>query len=330
MSPAKKKKKSSNSPAKLFGWFLAILALAGFFSSLFFIVDTVTITGSSNYPPETILEASGIKDGDNLTRFNTKKSAKKIEKLPYVAKATVKAVPPTTIKIEITPSLPAANFFSDKGILLVSSEGKVLESVEESRAGLFNFYGTSPKIGLIPGDMFVSEDDKKDSTVYALLEFFERNNSEDPDADDAHREEKHYMADFAKGITAIDVTDRTQIEIVYNDRITVKIGTSTDLDYKINFASNIIFTELPENLEGTLELHGSSDSKLSYSFREKSSIERSEQLYRANLESYNESLAAETAGEVEEEESEEGEDSVENAENTEESTEEEQSPSMLE
>lgn len=303
---AKRKNRPENKAAKFVGWMLAIVAVGGFFSSLFFIVDTVVITGSSNYTAQKILETSGIKQGDNLTRFNTKKCAAKLEKLPYVADAKVKAVPPTTIRIEITPSLPAANYISDKRILLVSDEGKILETVDEARAGLYNFYGTSPKLSLQPGDMFASDDEKKDASVYALTEFFGKYRSQDDESGESSEAHAH-ITDFADNVTAVDVTDRTQIEIEYDNRIKVKIGTSTDLEYKINFASNIIFTELPENIEGTLELHGSSDSKLSYSFREKSSIERSEQLFRENLESYNESRAAETADETEEGEAEDGE-----------------------
>ncbi|MBR4345685.1 MAG: FtsQ-type POTRA domain-containing protein [Oscillospiraceae bacterium] len=257
---------------------LALIVLGVLCVTVFFKIDTVKLTGSSNYTPEELVDASGIKAGANLIVTNMGAAEKNIEKLVYVEDATVKRSFPSSVSINVTASTPVANFICDRNVLLVSQGGKVLESSEEPKADLLDFYGTQPAPGIVPGDKYTSGDPRKDEAVNAVITCFT---------------EEGYTA--GDGITSIDVTDRTQISFMYQDRIKVEIGNINDLSAKMRFAMEILENRLEDRREGVLTLIGGAARA---SFMDSDSIKKADALYESNLEVY-ESKKAEEAAQAE-------------------------------
>ncbi|MCR5805620.1 MAG: FtsQ-type POTRA domain-containing protein [Oscillospiraceae bacterium] len=282
-------RKKGQQSGRLFAFVAVMLALIGFgilSMTVFFNIEKVEITGSSNYTSEEIMKASGIKDGDNLIRTNLTKTAAKIEKeLIYVGKAQLKRVFPSTLVITITPAKAAANFITKKDTMVISDTGKILEIFDEPRANLMNFYGTAPAPGLLAGDVFTSGDAKKDQTIFTLLDFFQHEGKED-----------RLSARIIDGITLVDVTNRSDLVAIYDNRITIMLGNVTNITYNFKVLGTIIFNQsnssvvFDETTEGTL-------TKLndSWSFRYKEDIEQGEKQYRENLKIYEERKAEEKA-----------------------------------
>ena len=285
-----KKRPAHNGALRFLVFIIVLLLLAVLSTTVFFNIETVKVTGSSNYAPEDILEASGIKAGDNIFRTSMQKVSKRIEdRLVYVGHANIKRTNTSTVTIEIEPAVPAANFVTPREVMLVSNEGKILDSFEEPRASLYTFYGTEPKPGLLPGEMYSSGDPKKDESVYSLLRFFsEVTAGEDTDADREQREQEKIIRGFAENITSIDVSDRSDIVMVYDDRINVEMGNINDIERKIMMCCEII-ERYPEDQEGTIV----SLSDGGYSFRDKASIERSNIIFESNISKYNETTTTE-------------------------------------
>lgn len=253
-------------------------------TTLLFNVENVNVTGASNYTAEEIIDASGIKAGDNLVRTASDRMASRIEeKLVYVENAEITRAFPDTLVINVEASVPAANFICDKYVLLISSTGKVLEQLGEPKAGLLNFTGTDPKDGLLPGDVFESSDEHKTTVINELMDYY------------AKRSEK------SDKVTLIDVTDRSNISYTYDDRIVVKLGTVNDIDYKMDFSRKIVTTQIGERTQGVLTIL--SDAK-GASFLDKDSLENNARVYSENMAAIEASMAAET-GEGEESETEE-------------------------
>lgn len=253
-------------------------------TTLLFNVENVNVTGASNYTAEEIIDASGIKAGDNLVRTASDRMASRIEeKLVYVENAEITRAFPDTLVINVEASVPAANFLCDKYVLLISSTGKVLEQLSEPKAGLLNFTGTDPKDGLLPGDVFESADEHKTTVINELMDYY------------AKRSEK------SDKVTLIDVTDRSNISYTYDDRIVVKLGTVNDIDYKMDFSRKIVTTQIGERTQGVLTIL--SDAK-GASFLDKDSLENNARVYSENMAAIEASMAAET-GEGEESETEE-------------------------
>ena len=230
-------------------------------TTVFFNVEHITVEGASNYTAEEIIEASGIKAGDNLVRTSTDKCAEQIEsRLVYIETAKVTRAFPNTMVITVEASVPAANFICDDYTLLISGGGKVLDKLQEQKAGLLNFVGTDPMPELIPGAQFQSEDEHKDSAVKKLMEYFSENDSEH--------------------ITLVDVTDRSEISYTYDGRITVRLGSINDIDYKMSFSKEIIRTKIGEKTEGILTILSDSTGA---SFLDKESLENNARIYGENM-----------------------------------------------
>ena len=269
MSYTRKKKKNNSATGILVFLFAAAVFLL-LSTTVFFNIEHITVSGASNYTADEIIEASGIKAGDNLVRTSTDKCAAQIEsRLVYIEKAKVTRSFPSTLVITVEASVPAANFVCDDSILLISGGGKVLDKIQEEKAGLLDFMGTDPMPDLIPGAMFKSSDEHKDNAVKKLMEYFAENGSEN--------------------ITSVDVTDRSEISYTYDGRITVKLGSINDLEYKMKFSEEIIRTKIGEKTEGVLTILSDSSGA---SFLDKESLENNARIYGENMELRN---AEETA-----------------------------------
>ncbi len=244
---------------------IVFLAAAGIFlllsTTVFFNTEYIRVTGASNYTAEEIIEASGIKAGDNLVRLNAEKCSSDItSKLVYIETAKLSRSFPNTIIINVEASVPEANFITDGGIYLISRGGKILEKSTEPKAGLYNFTGTFPRTDLMPGDTYTSADEHKDSAVLKMMELLNTGSYEK--------------------VTSVDVTDRSDITCVYDGRITVKLGAILDMDYKLSFAKEIIETKIGDKTEGTLTILSDGDSA---SFLDKESLENNAKVYSDNM-----------------------------------------------
>ncbi len=169
----RRRRKRNNSLTGVAVFIIAAMIFLLLSTTVFFNLEKISVTGESGYTAQEIIDASGLKAGDNLVRTGTEKCAQRIEsKLPYVEKATVSRSFPNTMVINIEPSIPAANFRCDGYILLISRGGKVLEKIDEPKVGLLNFTGVDPSPEIKPGDKFVSADEHKTDAIDELLKLF--------------------------------------------------------------------------------------------------------------------------------------------------------------
>ena len=204
-------------------------------SILFFRVETIQVVGSSKYSAEQILTAAAVEENANLLLLPERAIEKRIiESFPYVDEVTVKRVFPTTVKLEIHECLPLATVQSDGAWWILDGEGKLLERTEESLAsGYIQITGLTllePKVG-----------------VYAQVE-----------------ETSEPMYQSLKGILTaveevgaqenanwIDVESRTEVNMGYMGRFTVRLPVSSD--YGDTNKSNAEYLRKIETLVGMVK-----------------------------------------------------------------------------
>lgn len=262
---------------------IIIIAVVGFVFTVlvfnvFFNIQTVEVAGSTNYTADEIFEASGITVGDNMLRENTDRCSENItSKLVYVESAQVKKIYPNTIKITVEASVPFANVRTANGCMLISQGGKVLEKLINPRSGVMEIEGAEADLTLEIGDRLVSVDEDKTKDIYTLLEAF-------------------YNSGYETGsVTNIDISDRSDVSFVYDGRILVKLGVITDIDYKLDFVSEIVTNQIGSGIRGTLKLLPDSAQ-----FLDEAGIDENERIFEANKKNYEESLRAEeTASDTE-------------------------------
>ena len=104
--------------------------------SIFFKVDTVSVSGLEKYSYESVREAAGIQEGDSLLFFSRAEVSSKImQKLPYVQSVRIGTKLPGTVYIVIEEIAVSYAVADNTGAWwLISADGKVLEQVDELEA----------------------------------------------------------------------------------------------------------------------------------------------------------------------------------------------------
>lgn len=107
---------------------LVMMAAVAVACVVFFRVNSVEVTGNVRYTAQEIIEASGIKLGDNLiTLSRSRVSASICTQLPYVEGVAIRRTLPDGVVLKVTERVAAASVESAEGRWLVSTQGKLLE-----------------------------------------------------------------------------------------------------------------------------------------------------------------------------------------------------------
>lgn len=238
---------------------LVLILIVTLSMTVLFNIKTIKVEGSSEYEASEIVEASEIYKGDNLVRLNTEVAKQRIlTNLMYIDDVTIKKEFPSTLVIETVAGVPAMNIQDGNDYILVSEGLKRLSDTKEPQENLLAVIGFEPKI--VEGDTkLISEDEQKAKildTIYNQLKDL----------------------DIVDKIVSIDITDKYDIIINYSDRIYIKLGAYSDLEYKIRYANTVITQNISEQKRGYLIFVNSNSA----SFVEKDKFETySEQVEEA-------------------------------------------------
>lgn len=234
--------------------------------TVFFNIEEIDIEGQSSYSDTQICEAAGVSQGDNMLRMNASTAESRILKsLNNIETVRIKKNYPSTLRIEVEPSLPSLNIEFKGQFAVVSQNGKVLYLQSSPYEGLLTFYGFEAEEAVI-GSVIQSADEVKSTLVYDF-----RNYTEEIGIDKIGR---------------VDISDRYNITYIYDERITVELGSINELQYKLKFADETITEKLSPKAEGTVNVMGEFASFIS-----KQSMEK----YEANKAALSAQTSAQTA-----------------------------------
>lgn len=251
---------------------IAAVVLAVFFSLwLFFKVSTVAVSnlgshtvdgaavsGNGRYSVETIVEASGIRNGDSLLGINKAKvSSRIITKLPYVKSVRIGIKLPGTVNIEIEElDVVYAIAESNGNWWLMDAWGKLVEKTDAAAAVEYTkilgveldlpvagqqAVAREPQTdqsgegeGTLPAQPVTISGAQRLETVLTILQYLED-------------------GDVLGEVVSVDVSDMGSIELWYKQQFKILLGDSTDLKYKINMALAAV-KKLADHDRGTLDV----------------------------------------------------------------------------
>lgn len=216
-----------------------------------FNADEIIVSGESlTYTSQTIVEASGVRAGDNLLRLKRKTAERNIlEKLLYVETAAVERDFPSTIRITVTRCIPAYNIKYETGVLLVSRKGKILENSTAYKdvENLPIIYGFEPEV-MEEGMQLSSKNSRKFDAFNQIISRFDRDNNEQ--------------------ISTIDLTNEYDIVVTYRNGLVFKMGNWSDVDYKLDLAQHVMNDESIRGKSGTLVMVGANQCSFRSSYSE--------------------------------------------------------------
>ncbi len=251
MTTRRKRKQQKNSGVRGFVFssvsFIVICAALVFGMSVFFRVSNIQVTGANHYTQEEIIEASGIKNGDNLMFVNRAAIAQKLSsKLLYIGEVNIKRKLPNTVVIEVAESGSVAVIESESGLWLIDKNCRLLEECAttdmESYIKVKGLAAAKPQ----KGDVFSVADEDKPKAEFLkgiLSSLADRNMISD--------------------VKSLDVSNVLNAEFDYlNGRFVVKLGGNENLNYKFELLLGTI-AKLGAGDTGTINL--SKDKKAQFS-----------------------------------------------------------------
>lgn len=207
-----------------------------------FKVKSISVQGSTLYDDSEVVDASGIKIGDSIIFKNVKSCEESIYRnLNYVDSAKISKDFFGNITINLEPAKVLFSLNQDEKYYLVSEKDKILEILEE----------IPPEVVVAQGIKFeISEnkvkynDEIKKQLFFKILEQF-----------------KEHDLNFVK---RINVTDAENLEVIYDDRLTILLGSEEELKYKISTAKEIITGKLSASERGTLDFRNLNKENRTY------------------------------------------------------------------
>lgn len=256
----KKKKRKKRARILFFSLLFVLLTVTlGILSvTVFFNAETITVEGNTHYTAEQLLEQGGLSVGQNLFRLDKFKVIQRMCELPYVKEVTIRRRLPHTLRVEVAENKPVVWVPAPDGSAALLNENyRVLEFVPLPRAESTaeptdepaedgeepekdgeepaEEPGEEPALGvpkleapesteLIPGGIAApgGEDDYS-----GFLERLYTAFSHNPDLDWSLVDTVYFYA-------------RYDIQLLYNGRITVDLGTLDQADTKLELAAYLL------------------------------------------------------------------------------------------
>jgi cell division protein FtsQ len=204
--------------------------------SVFFKVETITVSGNVKYSAWDVSEASGIQKGENLLTFGIPQAVAKIQSaLPYVEDVRIGIKLPNTVNIVIVESDVVYSVqASDDTWWLVNSAGKVIEKVpdggQEGYTKLLGIKLDAPQSGeqAVALETGSTQTDAAGETIPVTVTQSQRLTVALDITD--YLERNGIIGKAA----SIDLTDLGNIELWYGQQYQVKLGDDSQLLYKIS------------------------------------------------------------------------------------------------
>ena len=223
--------------------------------SVFFKVETITVSGAEVYSNWAVREASGISEGDNLLTFSKIRAAGQImAKLPYVEKVRIGIKLPDTVNIMVKEaSVVYAIRDSEGSWWLMDSEGRVIEqtnnAVAVTRTQVLGVTLDSPNPGSrgVATETAQAETDEEGHVIpvtttgalrltaaLKILNALEAN-------------------DIVGEAASVDVSNIEEIILWYGSRYQVNLGDSSQLETKVAWMNDAIL-QLSDYQTGELDI----------------------------------------------------------------------------
>ena len=204
---------------------VAVVVAVVFGVSIFFRVQTVNVSGADKYTAWEIMEASGIKEGDNLLSLPKAKISGRITAaLPYIGSVRVEIQLPDAVNIEVTELevVYAVQDTMDRWWLM-TSQGKIVERILGDPAkGIARIQGvwlddprlSAQAVAAPNPDDNVTQGSDRLAVALTILQYLEDNS-------------------IIGNVDSVNVEDLGALMVWYDNQYQIKLGDTSQLEYKI-------------------------------------------------------------------------------------------------
>ena len=209
--------------------------------------DGTPVQQIAGYSAESILQVLDVQTEQNIFSFEPGAREAVLERqFPLLESIRVIRKYPNTVLVQVTEAVPAYALQTESGWLTISDRFKILSCDAAQPEGLKTLYGGAVK-STTPGEMLSFAVDApadsaagsaaSDSTAASAAALEEADKKMEALAELQAKLEEYSMLD---DVTRIEFADIDQMAFLYQDRVSVLLGTLNDLDYKLDRARYVL------------------------------------------------------------------------------------------
>lgn len=199
------------------------------------------VSEAGGYSSEQIVQALGVNFEENIFSFDPASKAAALEQVfPMLENIRVERDYPGTVVIQVTEAQPAYTMQTSGGWLTLSASLKILSSDAAQPAGLPTLYGGEP-VSQTPGTQLSFAQPAPASSAASDSASGTAEEAGDKRLDSLNTLLAALDALGMRGdVTRIEFADPEEMSFLYQDRISVLLGTLNELDYKLKLAQHVL------------------------------------------------------------------------------------------
>ena len=203
--------------------------------------DGTQVSEIAGYSADSILQRMGVQPEENIFSFEPGEKAAVLEQsFPLLGSIKVIRDYPNTVVVQVTEAVPTYAVQNGSNWLVISDKWKLLSEESTQPEGLCTLYGGKLQ-DTAPGQEFRFVEDTADDpgSDAAGSESAESTGNARMEALRTLRSKLEEYG-LSQDVTRLEVADTEQLAFLYQDRISVLLGTLNDLDYKLDRARYVL------------------------------------------------------------------------------------------
>lgn len=217
---------------------------------LFNVTETGVVNPGKRYSDTQIIEAAGVAEDSNLIRMSTEKAAASIvDALPYIENAQIRRVWPNKLNITVEYAKPIISVQRGDSFVYLNAEGRVLENGAAEKAKGSALITGCEVVSCDPGKPIVFENEDCLETLRILAGAIEKNG--------------------IKKVTSYNIKNYSDVSIVVDNRIEVRLGSAGKADEKLEFGKVVIEKNMNGKSENSIVIDLTEDKKAYQRSKEK-------------------------------------------------------------
>ncbi len=225
------KKKRKNRIKRSMTVFVFLLACVGMIVAVltapFFNVEVVYCVGQHNMTEAEILQMAQIQTGKNIFMTNIRAVQKRLAENPEIAEVKVHRVFPDKIKIEVTEAEPVAYIEHDSRFLMINLDGKIIKVIQNETPPAVAAIAGVEVVSAEPGTQIAAEEDARAGQLFECMSILSQNGMLDK-------------------ITYINFADLSDLQLDYENRLYMLLGSYENMEYKLKFCKKVIDESISE------------------------------------------------------------------------------------
>lgn len=203
---------------------------------------------AGGYTSDQILQALDVHLEENIFSFDPGSKAAALEKVfPMLEDIRVERDYPGTVVVRVTEAQPAWAMQTSSGWLTLSGGLKILEKDSAQPAGLPTLYGGEP-VSAEPGEQLTFAAEPKAGSTPDSAADSSASGTVEEEADQRLESLNTLLAaldaaGMSADVTRIEFADVDEMAFLYQDRISVWLGTLNELEYKLKLAKHVLLNE---------------------------------------------------------------------------------------